>query len=127
LPHDATVIVVSKGDSELLKLDGRRAWHFPQTESGVYAGHYPADSAAAIAHLEVLRAKGGGFLLFPSTASWWLDHYAEFGQHLERHYPVVVRQKDMCVIYALHEPDTEVSARREVASGVEVDRIYARD
>jgi hypothetical protein len=107
LPPDATVIVVSKGDNELLKLDGQRAWHFPQTEDGVYAGYYPADSTAAIAHLEALRAKGGEFLLFPITAFWWLEHYAEFKQHLERHYRVVVHQEDTCLIFALRKVETD--------------------
>lgn len=98
LPHDATVIVVSKGDDDLLDLAGRQAWHFPQNEDGTYAGHYPADSQTAITYLETLRAKGGDFLLFPSSAFWWLDHYAEFKQHLESYYRVVVRQEEACLI-----------------------------
>src|SRR5262249_13420690 len=77
-PPDATVVVVSKGDDQLLQLGGRTAWHFPQNEAGVYAGYNPADSAAAIKHLEELRAKGGEYLLFPGTGLWWLDHYREF-------------------------------------------------
>ena len=67
LPAEATVIVVSKGDNELLELDGKRAWDFPQNEEGVYAGYHPADSAGAIAHLEELRAKGGEF----ASLSWY--------------------------------------------------------
>ena len=42
------MLVVSRGDDELLALDGRRGVHFPHEEPGVYAGHYPVDSAAAI-------------------------------------------------------------------------------
>jgi len=101
LPSDSTVLVVSKGDDELLKLNGRPAWHFPQTEDGIYAGYYPADSTAAIEQLETLRASGADFLLFPSTALWWLDHYTEFKQHLEYQYSTVVNQEDTCVIFAL--------------------------
>ena len=104
VPSDATVIVVSKGDVELLKLDGRQAWHFPQREDGVYAGYYPPNSAAAIAHLEALRAKGGEFLVFPQTSFWWLEHYGEFKQHLESQYRVLVREKNTCLIFALFEP-----------------------
>ena len=103
LPPNASVIVISKGDDQLLKLDGRQAWHFPQTEEGVYAGHYPADSASAITHLEVLRVKGGDFLLLPKTAFWWLEHYVEFKQHLESHYRVVVRKEDTCLVFAMRE------------------------
>jgi glycosyltransferase involved in cell wall biosynthesis len=107
VPPGATVIVVSKGDEELLKLaEGRKAWHFPQTEEGLYAGYHPADSAQAIAHLEELRAKGGQFLLFPATALWWLEHYAEFGRHLEGRYRRV-GDDESCVIYELGEQQTE--------------------
>jgi GT2 family glycosyltransferase len=102
LPADATVIVISKGDHQLLTLAGRQAWHFPQTEDGAYAGYYPANSAEAISHLEALRAKGAGYLLVPNTMLWWLKHYAEFKQHLDRHYQLVVSQEDTCLIYALH-------------------------
>jgi len=104
LPPDATVIVVSKGDEELLKLDGRQGWHFPRTEDGRYAGYYPADSIQAIAHLERLRIMGGEFLLFPQTALWWLEHYAEFRKYLESHYRIFARQEGDCLIFALFEP-----------------------
>src|SRR5262245_32648690 len=104
LPPNATAVVVSKGDAELLKLDGRRTWHFPQDEDGVYAGYYPADSAAAIAHLEALRAGGSDFLLFPNTAFWWLAHYAEFRQHLDARYRRIW-DDGHCIIYQLTESD----------------------
>lgn len=107
LPAGATLLVVSKGDDALLPADGCQAWHFPQTEDGVYAGHYPADSAEAIAHLEALRARGGEFLLFPATALWWLDHYPELGDHLEHRYRRVVQQDDTCLIYSLRETSHE--------------------
>jgi hypothetical protein len=101
LPHDEAVLVVSRGDDELLKLEGRTAWHFPRTEEGIYSGSHPADSAAAIRDLEAQRDKGAGFLVLPSTAAWWLDHYTEFRQHLERLYPLVVRDETTCAIFDL--------------------------
>ncbi len=100
LPRDATAIVVSKGDNELLKLNDRQAWHFPQTEGGVYAGYYPADSAAAITHLEALRAKGGNFFLLPNTAFWWLDYYQDFRKHLDAYYQRIWSD-ERCTIYQL--------------------------
>src|SRR6516165_4694718 len=57
VPAAATVLVAAKGDDELLKAVGRRAWHFPQTADGEFAGHNPADSAEAISQLEALRAR----------------------------------------------------------------------
>lgn len=100
LPSGASILVVSKGDPALLHLDKREAAHFPQADDGNYAGHYPADSAAAISHLEALRGKGAQFLLFPNTAFWWLQHYDEFHQHLGQRYPRVWSD-DICVIYRL--------------------------
>ena len=102
-PTDATVMVVSKGDEALLALDGRDAWHFPQTHDGIYAGAHPANSSDAIAHLELLRGRGGKFLVFPSTALWWFDYYREFRQHLDDHYRKVVDQPHTCRMYALEE------------------------
>ena len=110
LPPKATVAVVSKGDEELLKLGGeRRGWHFPQNEEGVYAGYYPADGVEAIAHLEELRSRGAGFLLFPETAFWWLERYGDLKQHLDARYRRIWSER--CIIYQLYEPrpdDAEV-------------------
>lgn len=103
-PSAATVLVVSKGDEDLLNLlraDGRKAWHFPQLPDGSYPGFYPADSQAAIMELEHLRADGGEFLLIPRIAFWWFDHYRDFAQHLEARYPQIFRHQDTCWIYAL--------------------------
>ncbi|MBC8038607.1 MAG: FkbM family methyltransferase [Rhizobiales bacterium] len=104
VPRQGAVLVVSKGDGKLLKLNGRRAWHFPQDDHGKYTGYYPADSAAAIAQLETLRGKGADFIVFPSTACWWLEHYGEFRQHLLRHYQMMSHQKEICLIFDLRAP-----------------------
>lgn len=100
IPADATVLVVSKGDDELLSETGRTAWHFPQTPGGAYAGHHPADSDEAISHLERLRAKGGQYLLFPDTAYWWLEHYVGFRNHLGGHYQEICHDRHY-IIYKL--------------------------
>ncbi len=94
LPPDAAVMVVSKGDDELLSPAGR---HFPAVPH-----MYPADSAGAIAELEQMRASGGRYLLFPKPALWWLDHYAEFRQHLQQRYPLAVNSPETCVIFDLN-------------------------
>jgi transposase-like protein len=110
LPPAVTVLVISKGDDELLTLleqDGRKARHFPQTKEGSWAGHNPADSAEAIAHLEELRAKGANFLLLPAPARWWLDHYRAFRQHLEKHYRKVLDQEETCLIFALGQSESD--------------------
>jgi hypothetical protein len=86
IPAGATVLVVSKGDEALLRIQGCTGWHFPRADNGAYAGHHPADSAEAIAHLEALRTQGARYLVFPSTSLWWFDFYAGFREHLDGRY-----------------------------------------
>jgi hypothetical protein len=100
LPTGSVVVVVGRGDDNLLQLGPRRGWHFPQTEAGVYAGFHPADSEEAISHLEEVRRKGADYLLFPSTAFWWLGFYANFRKYLETRYPCVCSDPS-CLIFQL--------------------------
>jgi hypothetical protein len=102
LPSTAKVLVISRGDNELMNL-GQECWHFPQVEGGGYAGHHPADSQAAIAHLEDLRAKTANYLLIPGTETWWLTHYVDFHRHLESRY-LRIRSDEICTLYGLSEP-----------------------
>jgi glycosyltransferase involved in cell wall biosynthesis len=111
VPAGATVLVVSRGDDTMLDLGGPRGQHFPQTDAGVYAGHYPADSAAAIAHVEALRNKGAEYLLFPQTAFWWLDHYADLRTHLDRHCDRVLADAN-CILYRLARKEAESTPAR---------------
>lgn len=102
IPPRATVMVVSRGDDALLRLNGRRAWHFPEGADGEWAGYHPRDSREAIAQLKELQSRGGDFLLFPQTGLWWLDHYDDLREHLEQNAHVVVRDEETCVIYAMN-------------------------
>src|SRR5262245_18904421 len=83
VPAGAVVLVASKGDEELVRIDGVRAWHFPRDEWGSYAGHHPASSVEAIVHLSRLYAQGARYLVLPATATWWLEHYSELANLLE--------------------------------------------
>ena len=65
LPSGATVLVVSRGDEQLLLLEAPRARHFPEAADGSWAGHHPADSGEAVAQLEAMRESGGQFLVLP--------------------------------------------------------------
>jgi hypothetical protein len=111
----ATVLVVSRGDEELVKFEGITAWHFMRGPDGRYVGYHPADSEQAIAHLEELRADGADYLVVPSTAYWWLEHYDGFFRHLDR-YGLLHQDYDCLVFHlvegaagyaALTEPETE--------------------
>lgn len=110
VPAGATVLVVSRGDRNLVELEGRDGRHFPQDESGRYLGHHPEDGADAVARLEALRAGGARYLVVPSTSAWWLDHYAELAEHLDRLYART--DADGCAIFCLErDPVAEGSAR----------------
>lgn len=101
VPAGASVLVVSRGDRELVDLDGRRGGHFPQDGGGRYLGHHPRDSAEAVDWLESLRAAGAEYLVLPSTAYWWLEHYAAFAEHLRSNYRA--DERDVCAIFRLRE------------------------
>jgi GT2 family glycosyltransferase len=102
VPVESTVLVISRGDDDLLELGSRATWHFPQDEHGTYSGHHPRDSRGAIELLEDLRRKGAGYLVVPETAAWWLDHYAEFGSHLRDHYTELTGVDGPCRLFSLH-------------------------
>jgi glycosyltransferase involved in cell wall biosynthesis len=100
-PRGARVLVASKGDDRMVRFDHAEGWHFPQSEGGVYAGYYPADSADAIAQLESLRARGAEYVVFPQTAFWWFDHYEGLRDHLQARYAEIADGETACRLYAL--------------------------
>jgi hypothetical protein len=104
IPARSTIVVVSKGDQELVRLEDRDGWHFPRTSAGQYGGYHPADGLAAISHLEELRVSGADYFLLPSPYFWWLDHYPELAEHLHSRYRLVTDRPDSCLIYHLNEP-----------------------
>ncbi len=114
VPEGSTVLVVSRGDEDLVRIPGRRGWHFPQSEGGVYAGHHPGDSAEAVAHLEMLRSRGADYLVIPCTAYWWLEHYEGLRAHLDTRARLVAFHEDVCLLFALSpsEPEEEDTAVR---------------
>jgi GT2 family glycosyltransferase len=103
VPAGAVVLVVSRGDRELLRLDKRTGWHFPRESDGRYSGYHPADAKDAIVHLEELRASGAGYLVFPSASAWWLDHYDDFTDYLEERYKRI--EAEGCAIFQLYGED----------------------
>jgi len=108
LPKNSTVLVVSRGDDDLVRFDDQVGWHFPQDNRGAFAGYYPADSMEGIRALEGLRERGASYLLFPKSAFWWLDHYDGFRRHLEENYRVIPTDDDHCVIFSLRGASSEV-------------------
>lgn len=109
IPVGATVLVVSKGDDQLVRLEGRDAWHFPLAPGGTPAGYHPSGDTAVIAQLEAMRATGAEYLLLPATTLWWLDHYHGLRRHLDDRYVALLRDEH-CAIYRLGGADTQRSS-----------------
>jgi len=126
VPQAATVLVASRGDESLVKLYGRRAWHFPRLTNGTYLGHHPANSEAAIVHLETMRALGASHFVLPEPSRWWLDHYAELNHYLETRCRVLFRNDDICRIYSLLEGPRGATTVETDALGEVVAEFRAR-
>jgi GT2 family glycosyltransferase len=101
LPPGSVVLVISRGDDELVDLPELQGRHFPQMPDGTYAGHHPADDSDAIERLELLREQGACYLVVPATSAWWLEHYDGFRRHLDTRYRLVAIVRDTAVIYEL--------------------------
>jgi GT2 family glycosyltransferase len=99
VPGGARVLVVSRGDRDLVDLGDLDAGHFPQDQQGRYLGHHPRDSEDAVAQLEALRESGAEYLLLPATSSWWLDHYEGLAAHLRERCEAT--ELGFCTIYRL--------------------------
>ena len=123
VPRDAQVLVATRGDDAFLASDGRLGWHFPRDNDGKYAGYYPADSEAAIAHLEQLRAQGATHLVMPRTAFWWLDYYEGLHEHLDATYRTIRSDKDV-IVYDL---TGEAQAHQQSALRAEPDATTIPD
>jgi hypothetical protein len=119
VPAGAVVLIASKGDPELLRIDGVRAWHFPRDEWGSYAGHHPASSVEAIVHLRHLFSQGARYLVFPETAVWWLSHYRELADLLESAHELKLSREGVCVVYQLRESEAfDAFAAMDISTAV---------
>ena len=111
-PPEASVAVVSRGDPRLLDLGRRRASHFPQGRDGSYAGFYPSDSNAAVAHLQGLVKRGLTHIVFPQSAAWWLEHYQGLADYLAQNATVAASDETgtLYELQAVNDTETTVAA-----------------
>jgi hypothetical protein len=122
IPQGGKVLVVSRGDEELLKLGGLYAAHFPQGDDGGYAGYYPADGQQALSQLLTLQAGGAQHIAFPTTSLWWLDHYAELRDYLQGQCRTVLDDGAIGKVFAL----AGTSIQRPVTTPAAFDSGYRR-
>ncbi len=103
IPRNATVLMVSGGDEHFGRVTDWSVRPFPQTDDGAWSDHIPANGASAVAHLEVLRAKGASHLVVPDPARWWLERYPELRTHIRR-YRTVFYGEDTGLVIDMREP-----------------------
>jgi hypothetical protein len=122
------ILVVSRGDDELVRFDNRVAWHFPRLDNGSYAGYHPASSETAVEHLEALRERGAQYLLLPSPSYWWRDYYRGFFEHLDR-TAAAIWNDETCALFQLEEAETRRSKPSPLARPLErlLDALLPRD
>jgi len=97
-PAAAVVATVTKWDPTLLSLCARDGRQFPDRR--LLPEGYPADGAAAVAHLDRLVADGLTHLVLPRAWSWWLERYDGFASRLG----AAAHTDDDCLIYRLAPP-----------------------
>jgi glycosyltransferase involved in cell wall biosynthesis len=100
---DHTVLVIFDGDHQLLDLDGRKGRPFPPPARASDPGSKPADGRAAVASLELAESEGAQFLLIPAASRWWLAHYRELADYLDRSSMRLWADED-AVMYRLGTP-----------------------
>jgi len=99
LPAGASVLVVSKGDDDLLDL-GHPAAHFPAGADGDWAGHHPGSGEEVVAGLGAAVEAGATHLLVPAACRWWLTAYTGLAGWLADR-AAVAHDDDDCIIFAL--------------------------
>lgn len=115
------VLVVARGDDDLLDVPSHRCWAFPQDRDGGAADRDPVDGLAAINHLEAQRARGARFFVLPRTSFSWRDRYRELFDRLENVYRRV-HQDEHLAVYDLSPTMTD-AVRLEPTPSVRVEVI----
>lgn len=104
-PEQARLLIVTKGDADLLQHDGRIARHFPSDEEGRYLGYHPPDSRWCLDALETCRREGYSHFVLPAPYAWWLEYYRELAAHLKTVGRTAFQQQDTGRIYVLPTTD----------------------
>ncbi len=91
------VLVVGRGEPDLLDMYDLTVHPFPQNMKGGPLGYNPKSARAAVAHLEAVRSRGYDLLVFPPTALWWLEHHPALRAHLDERYARLETPGDVVV------------------------------
>ena len=119
VPDGSVVLIVSRGDEQMLQIEGRVGRHYPQQPGEIAAPRKPADDGEAIAELDALRAQGARYLFFPVTCLWWLEHYTGFRKHLENEHSAVSYEPEAGALFELAPVATENESPHAPAKAIE--------
>ena len=86
VPAGGNVMVVSKGDNNLLQFEGRTGFHFPETGTGVYAGYHPA-TALPRSRRWTRESTGGASTPFSWHVAVVARSLRRVPAHLDARYP----------------------------------------
>ena len=101
IPSDETVVIAHGNDADVLDLEGRTTFPFPEKD-GRYDWWEKMSAEEAIESLERRRSEGASYLVIPGLEALRLPKYQPDLQHyIEDHYATVLRDRGTCVIFAL--------------------------
>lgn len=89
VPEDASLLLAGANELGIESTSSRRILPFLE-RNGVYWGP-PSSDAHALEELERALRRGVDFIGFAWPASWWLEHYAAFAEHLRSTYRLALR------------------------------------
>lgn len=99
VPPGSTIVLVDDAQFEPWALPkGRQVRPFLEKDGQFWGA--PVDDAEAITELECMRRGEADYLVFGWPAFWWLDHYAGFRRHLDRHFRRVI-ESERLIVYDL--------------------------
>ena len=99
--ENSTLLVVSKGDEQLLQFPKRHASHFPSDDQGNYTGYNPPDSEWCIRKLQSAAAAHPTVFVLPAPFLWWLEYYRGLREYLFARCRVAYDDAETCVIFEL--------------------------
>jgi sulfotransferase family protein len=101
VPRDATVIVVTGGDSGLLELEGRVGLHFPQGSSGGHVAIATLSDLELVGVLDSLRMRGAEFLVVPAEHRASLIDRPGFTEHMSRSFAQIAKDNGIVEVWSL--------------------------
>jgi len=110
IPSQDAFLLVGGSDPEAESLVApRRCIPFLE-KNGQYWGD-PADDETAIREITRLQLSGAKFMVLPSSAFWWLDHYSGLRKFLQSRFQCILKN-DAAVVFDLRHASVPAMRKR---------------